>query len=316
MKQILTLIFVLFIFTNLTFANDVNKSLNNEQTLLDKNQNLINKKIQLMDNFFLAIQNLDKKEVQSFLLKDKKIINTQHNGFRAVDVCLFNDNFDIEMLKLLLAHKPQLDYLIPSFKNMSPLQMIATADNLKDGILLAKLLVDSGANVDFKDSNGDGSSSALIFSYISDNYEFFKFLIEKGANLKLTNENNKDIIDYMLSNYLNEIIKYHPNIKLSFENKIPQDIFQITTKDSYRLISDANLKYLKTIFRTKSLQDLNQNIIATLAKYYALTNEISGLELLLKQGLCDNNKLCYKLNQIAILNSNVAVINLLNKRIN
>ncbi len=267
----------------------------------------------LMNNFFVAIQNGDIEQVKFYLSKDRSIIDKEFEGYRAIGASLFVEKENIQMMKLLLSYNPNLNYMIPSFKYMTPIQMIATNTTLNNNAYLAKLFIDSGANVNFKSEDGDGSTSALMYSYISDNYTVFKIFIENGADLKLFNKNNRDIIYYIKGSYLTELVKYISKPNISYKKKISKDIFKITIKDTYKIIHSKNLQYLEEIFKRNSLKNLNKDSIFDLAKYYALTNEITGLELLIKEGLCSNDNFCSKLNQIAILNNNIAIINILKK---
>jgi ankyrin repeat protein len=101
---------------------------------------------------------------------------------------LLGENLHLDMLKLLLSYKPELNYEIPYCKNFTLLQMLAINKKLGNRSYLAKILLENGANVNFHSKQGNGSTSSLVYSYISNNYELFQIFLKYGANLKDLNE--------------------------------------------------------------------------------------------------------------------------------
>lgn len=263
----------------------------------------------LMEYFIQAVQNGTLEQVKYYLDQNKNLINMQSKeGARAVDALLVaNEQVNLEMLNLLLSYHPALNYTVPYFKNMSPLQMISTNTRLSNGDILTKLFIDKGADVNFK----SGNSPALTWSYVADNHNVFKILVNSGANLKAYNENNKDIIDYIKSSYLLELKKYFSELKLSYSKPLSIQEFNIIKSSSYRNIHSRNMLYLSEIFENNKIENLNTDSLNELAKYFAMSNEVTGLSLLMKQKLCSNYTLCNDLLQIAILNNNRAIIALI-----
>jgi hypothetical protein len=267
----------------------------------------------MMNAFFIAIQNGDTKQVQYYLTQKKELMNEVFEEYRAMDVALLGENLHLDMLKLLLSYKPELNYEIPYCKNFTLLQMLAINKKLGNRSYLAKILLENGANVNFHSKQGNGSTSSLVYSYISNNYELFQIFLKYGANLKDLNEKSRNLVFYIQGSYLVELIKYILQLRLSYSKKISKEVFPLVTKESYRIIHQKNLQYLNTIFKYKKLSDLSEKSIFNLAKFYAMTNETSGVKLLLKQGLCDRKNICHELYQIAGLNDNIAIMNILSK---
>lgn len=264
----------------------------------------------LMDYFLKAVQDGDITESKYYLDQDRSLINkTDKDGARAMDATLFGDVIQVEMMKFLLEYQPELNYKIPYFKNMSLLQMIASNNNLSKGDELAKYLIDHGANVNFYNVEGESSNSPLLLSYSSDNFETFKVLIQHDANIKddKFTDDKHDLLGLIAGSYVLELKKNLPNLKAIYSAPLPSEVISIVQSQTYRMVHSRNMAYLTLIFQTKKISDMDPRGLSKLAQYYAATNEIDGMKLLVDYGLCKNQKICVDAIQKAKLNNNTEI---------
>lgn len=264
----------------------------------------------LMDYFLKAVQDGDITESKYYLDQDRSLINkTDKDGARAMDATLFGDMIQVEMMKFLLEYQPELNYEILYFKNMSLLQMIALNNNLFKGDELAKYLIEHGANVNFYNVEGESSNSPLLLSYSSDNFETFKVLIQYGANIKddKFTDDKHDLLGLIAGSYVLELKKKLPNLKAIYSTPLSSEVISIVHSQTYRTIHSRNMAYLAHIFQTKEVSDMDPRGLSKLAQYYAATNEIDGMKLLVDYGLCKNQKICVDAIQKAKLNNNTEI---------
>lgn len=269
----------------------------------------------LMDYFIQAVQDGDLDEVKYYLGQDKSLIDAQSKDeARAIDAALVaNEVINMEMLEVLLSYHPKLNYTVPYFKNMSPLQMVSMNKRLNNGVVITKLFLESGASPDYCIAQGAASSSPLIFSYLNDNIDIFRLLLQSGASLKQLNENGTDLFGFITASYILELKKYFPEIKSIYASPLKQEVLSIIQSESYRIIHKKNMDYLKEIFKIKSLNEANENGLLKLAQYFAATNEVDGMKLMLEYGLCNTKDICEDVFQKALLNNNRAIIALVRK---
>lgn len=268
----------------------------------------------LMDYFLKAVQDGDVAEVKYYLDQDRNLINkTDKDGARALDAALFGDVNQVEMMKFLLAYQPELDYKIQYFKNMSLLQMIATNNNLYRGDELTKYLIEHGANVNFYNAEGDSSNSPLLLSYSSDNFEVFKVLIQNGADIKSNNftDDKHDLLGLIAGSYVLELKKKLPNLKAIYSTPLSSEVISIVQSQTYRAIHSRNMAYLTLIFQINKIDDFDPRGLSKLSQYYAATNELDGMKLLVDHGLCSNQKICAEAIQKATFNNNRAILSIL-----
>lgn len=268
----------------------------------------------LMDYFLKAVQDGDIAEVKYYLDQDRSLINkTDKDGARAIDAALFGDVIQVEMMKFLLAYQPELNYKIPYFKNMSLLQMIATNNNLSRGDELTKYLIEHGANVNFYNVEGDSSNSPLLLSYSSDNFEVFKVLIQNGADIKDNKftDNKHDLLGLIAGSYVLELKKKLPNLKAIYSTPLSSEVVSFVQSQTYRAIHSRNMAYLTLIFQINKIDDLDLRGLSKLSQYYAATNELDGMKLLVDHGLCNNQKICADAIQKATFNNNRAILSIL-----
>ncbi|PSM51225.1 hypothetical protein CBLAS_1291 [Campylobacter blaseri] len=103
MKQILTLMFAFFIFANLAFANDLDKSLNNY-----KNSNINKNLNQEIDELSNAIMEQDYNKIKTILDTNPEIINFR-NSYNMLPIQVFFEatdfaNADYKILEILLSY--------------------------------------------------------------------------------------------------------------------------------------------------------------------------------------------------------------------
>ncbi|MCK9373011.1 MAG: ankyrin repeat domain-containing protein [Sulfuricurvum sp.] len=268
----------------------------------------------LMDYFLKAVQDGDIAEAKYYLDQDRSLINkTDKDGVRAMDAALVGNVIQVEMMKFLLAYQPELNYKIPYFKNMSLLQMIATNNNLSSGDVLAKYLIDHGANVNFYNVEGDSSNSPLLLSYSSDNFEVFKVLIQYGANIKDDKfaDDKHHLLGLIAGSYVLELKKNIQNLKAIYSTPLSPEVVSIVQSQAYRAIDSRNMTYLTLIFQTKKISDMDPRGLSKLAQYYAATNEIDGMKLLIDHGLCQYKEICVDAIQKATFNNNRAILSII-----
>lgn len=259
----------------------------------------------LMDDFLTAVQDGDITKVKFYLDQDRSLINkTDKNGARAVDASLFGKVVRIDLLKYFLEYQPELNYQLPYYKNLSPLQTIALSNDIKNGSLIAELLIDHGADVNYRSEKDDETSyPALLISYTYNNFEVFKTLLDHGA---LVNIGENDLLGVIVGIYGLELEKYMP-IKALLKAPLSSQAKAIIQSKTYRAIHENNMKYLTAILDAKSLNDLDQHGLLNLAQYYAATNEIDGMKLLVDHGLCKFSSICEDVIEKAKLNNNAEI---------
>lgn len=267
----------------------------------------------LMEYFIQAVQTGNLEQVKYYLDQNKNLINMQSKeGARAVDALLVaNEQVNLEMLNLLLSYHPELNYTVPYFRNMVPLQMIASKRNLQNGVSMINLLTQHGANPNFCSSEGDASSSALLMSYIADNFEIFQALLKNGASIKLQNKNGNELLGFIVGSYVLEVQKTFPELKNIYENPLTQKVLATIQSNSYRIIHSKNIRYLQTTFENKTINEFDEKGLLKLAQYYAVTNEVDGMTLLKEKGLCYLKNICDDVYQKALLNNNRAIMSII-----
>jgi len=265
----------------------------------------------LMDDFLTAVQDGDINKVKFYLDQDRSLINkTDKNGARAVDASLFGKVVQIDILKFLLEYQPELNYQLPYYKNLSPLQTIALSNDIKNGSLITELLINHGVDVNYCSKKDDETSyPALLISYTYNNFEVFKTLLDHGA---LVNIGEHDLLGVIVGIYGLELEKYMP-IKALLKTPLSSQTKAIIQSKTYRAIHENNMQYLTAILDAKSLNDLDQHGLLKLARYYAATNEVDGMKLLVDHGLCTFSSICENAMQKAKLNNNTEIVLLLNQ---
>lgn len=268
----------------------------------------------LLEAFLIAVQDNDIEEVTYYLNQNRTIVDSFNaEGYRAIDVALSNKTIELEIIKVLLTYNPELNYKIKYLKNFTPIQYISSTnkEQLKNAKAL-ELLISAGADINYYAEDGDASSSALLLSYVSDNIEMFKILIENGANIKASNEssikNKNDILSYIAGSYVLELTKYKVDLSAFYKKPVDEKIKSILKSESYRIIHKKNLEYLKIIANNNTLKESSDYGLKKLANFYAATNEVDGFKILSKNII---NK--EELIEISLLNDNRAILHIVNE---
>lgn len=265
----------------------------------------------LMLYFLKAVQDGNLAEAKYYLDQNKNIINqSDKDGARAMDAAFVAYTINIDMIKFLLTYQPELNYEIPYFKNMSLLQMVILNSSLSNGSELVNLLIDNGASVNFHSKEGEASNSALLLSYSADNFEIFKILIRHGALIKEPNmrDDKHDLLGLIAGSYVLELQKYIPKIKAIYAAPLSQEVLSIIQSSSYRTIHSRNMAYLNIIVEAKKLNLIDERGLLKLTQYFAATNEVDGMKLLVNHGLCSYNSICADAIEKALLNNNRAIV--------
>jgi hypothetical protein len=265
----------------------------------------------LMDDFLTAVQDGDITKVKFYLDQDRSLINkTDNNGARAVDATLFGKVVRVDMLRFILKYQPELNYKIPYYKNFSPLQTIALSNDIKNGSMLTELLIDHGADVNYRSEKDDVAKfPALLVSYTYDNFEVCKTLLQHGSSMK----EEDDLLSLILGSYGLELQKQMPDMKAVYKAPLSVKVKKLVASSSYRKIHKNNMKYLDAILERRKLNELNERNLSYLAQYYAATNEVDGITLLVDHGLCGFHSVCENSIQKASLNDNRVIVLILNQ---
>lgn len=186
-------------------------------------------------------------ELVNYLLKDERVLNSLNSENKEKYI---STN---ESIKHLLKPKSEED-IKKTVKNLSPQEKLYHA--CKNNILwLAKEAIEEGANINGYDTE---DYTPLIDSFHNNSFEVFKFLLEKGADIKETRDLwEQNILElsvyYGKYEYVQELLKY--KIDLSRD-----DILSLLDNIDVQNIYGDNAikieKLLKNYFKTNNLSYL------------------------------------------------------------
>ncbi|PSM52353.1 hypothetical protein CBLAS_0356 [Campylobacter blaseri] len=269
MKQILTLIFTFFIFANFTFANDVNKSLNNEQ-ISGINKNL-NQDINLTKQFnelSKAINSNDYKKVKNILDKNPQLMDLKNNeNMKLVHLEVVNsENATNEILKLILSYEKELDV----YYGIAMFVPIKTHFGDTAGVEISKMLFsihsDLPNEIDetFKEKY---AFSVLFIIYLQNNFELFKLYLESG--FKISNEDStiNDISHDMLK-FIQEDKGYKLDVHF-----IPSETKKFLQSSEYQTYKKEKLKWIKEILKYKKISEFRKFNIGFLYILFDVTQD-------------------------------------------
>ena len=262
----------------------------------------------LVEAFLEAVQENDKEAMVFYLSKDASLINAAtSDGYRAIDVAITNKKINLNTLKFLLTHNPELDYTISYIHDFTPIQVIASSTSEPHKSLKAlKMLIESGADVNKRETTGDARLPALHLSFILDNIEMFETLIDSGASLDHSKEEISGFLYIIHGTYLVELKDNQIDFSDMNNNAIGRKFKEYLSTDSYQTVHNMNMKYLKLLSDKNKLNECDTLETNNLAKYYAATNATEALKLL-KNHVTDKNKLII----IAQKNNNIAIVHIL-----
>jgi hypothetical protein len=267
----------------------------------------------LLGYFLKAVREGDLEETRYYLEQDPTLVNKEYeenmNGTivneRAISVVLLVNNVpNLDMLKLLLEHHPNLNYGISYLENITPLMvavMMFDAD-------IVNLLIENGADINLSNKK---HKTALSISFTLDKFDIFKMLLEKGANLKYGELKVENIIfDIAMS------------IKMEFpcelDNFIKQPInkecLSIIKNNNYKITYKNNIKYLQEIFlQIKKFSENDKEGFTLLATFLTASNQTKEMDILLEYDLCKVSD-CDEILRVAEMNNNKEVIDIVNRQ--
>jgi len=274
----------------------------------------------LLTNYFLkAIQEKNFKEVRFYLNKDKKLIEkTNENGDRAIDIVLFDENVNIEMLKLLLSYKPNLNYVV-SFYDMTPLQVVVTqSEHSLQNLEALKLLIQHGADVNYYTEKGKSEHSTLAFSFVMDNLKAFEMLLQNGAvltNAYINNdkEHKNDILSNIIGSYVIYLKNQQVNLSNFYNKPLSYKTRSMIDSTGYKILHDKNMKYLKSISKYSSLTKASEEAKEAIAKWFIKTKEYSGLKFLAENKVFKEKMLYKKIKIFSLKENDRTAIHILNQ---
>lgn len=186
------------------------------------NKNKINKKI--FDPFinelfiykktqysFLMVACIYKREnIIKLLLENKNInINLQNNNGTTALMYACQKNLNLDIIKLLLDKNANLN--LQTKKGNSALTIAIKSNNIEIVSLLAS---NHNINLDLKDREGE---TPLMKAILLININIVRILLDKGANINIKNNNNRNIFKIIemqrIPNNIKEIILYTKNVQ-------------------------------------------------------------------------------------------------------
>ena len=100
-----------------------------------------------------------------------------------------------------------------------------------------------------------------------------------------------------------------------FYNKpLAKHIFTALQQEKYQAIHLRNLEYLKEIATHGLIPEANTYGLSKLVHFYAATNEIIGIKLLVDNGACNRSAICDEAYDIAVQNDNRKIMKILKER--
>ena len=202
---------------------------------------------------------------------------------------LRNSKFDFERIEKILKFKPNLNYggdggffsplklaIFFGSKFSSEIAKLYHFDKA-DAMRLLELLVRNGADVK--------ASGLLRDAAANDNFEAFKFLIEKGAR------DTKDVVGSVAGSELIFLSDNNVSI-LGYKEALPLAAREFAAGAKFKEFRDGRLRYLDEILKFQSLRELPQNELTGLIKLAAVLDDTDTAEFLLAHGLCEQKELC------------------------
>ncbi len=277
------------------FYNEISRDLNSGDT---KAKNL------LINYCFKAIQDGDLKQVQYFMQQQPQLINSiDDEGNRAIDVVLFDEIINIDMLKLLLKYNPELNYIV-HYYDMTPLQVIVSGkyENLE----ALKLLLENGADPDYVGKSNRSKSTPLLYSFVRDKIDTFRLLLKYKASYEIAPNN---IYDAITSSYALYLQNHGVDMKNFYNKKLSSKAESILNSFGYKTIHDKNMKYLTILQECREKAQTKSCAPVKLVKWYIKTKANKALKSLMKHQIC--NKVLLEMKEFAMRLNNRAAIYIL-----
>jgi len=273
----------------------------------------------LIGYFLKAIQEKKFEELKFYLDNNKELINQKNeSGDRAIDVVLFDESINIELLKLLLSYNPDLNYVI-RFYEMTPLQVVVTNNkNMPQDFEVVSLLIKNGADVNFYTKDGKSEHSTLSFSFATDKLNIFELLLKNGADLtnvhfSSDSKNKNDILANIAGSYVIYLKNQNINLAGFYERAISHDVHSAINSNGYKILHNRNMKYLNAIATNSSFSKASDDGIEALVKWYIKTSEYDGLKQLGNYGVFKREPMYTKMKEFALKENDRVAINILNQ---
>ena len=209
---------------------------------------------------------------------------------------LRNSKFDFERIEKILKFKPNLNYggdggyfsplklaIFFGSKFSGEMAKLYHFDST-DAMRLLELLVRNGADVK--------ASGLLRDAAASDNFEAFKFLIEKGAR------DTKDVVGSVAGSELIFLSDNNVSI-LGYKEALPLAAREFAAGAKFKEFRDGRLCYLDEILKFQSFASIDKKEIETLIKVAVVLDDEMTAEFLLSRGLCKQKGLCELLEERA-----------------
>lgn len=268
-----------------------------------------------------AIQKGNFEVVNLLLSKDKTIINFEtKKGYRPLTCAVSNanDKIDLVMFRKLLSYKPELNYEISEWKDFTLLQAISVNSKLHNQTEAIKLLVENGADVNkYHYDDSDAGLSPLIGLYETNNFESFKYLLEKGAILPIGK--NFDLLSNIATNYGSFVRSKLGDEYNLFKHPLSDEQKTVLQNYNFDEFHIKNMKYLSELDSHGLLiySESSKRGLSHLALSFASLDLKDGMTLLLKNGLCHEDKeVCNDIAKRANLLKNYEIENMIKKEIN
>lgn len=168
----------------------------------------------------------ENEEIAKYLISKGANVNIcDHNGYAPIFLAIIKNNFDLT--KLLIDKDADLDYKVPSknedYGGFSAIHFASIIDSAEN---IIQLLLDNDVDINQKivDSLYYGGYTPLFFSILTENFDTFTFLLQKGADINLKNADGYTpllyAIDYELDNFISELLKNEADVNITGSNNV------------------------------------------------------------------------------------------------
>lgn len=267
----------------------------------------------LMDYFHKAVQDGDIAEAKYYLDQDRSLINkTDKYGARAMDVVLVTDTISVEMVKLLIAYQPKLDYETTMGKNQEKVtfseKVIFNCSTVPNGVDILNVLLDTGMNPNFISNvkNGHSNYPPLFTSYALNNFLVFERLLKTVTEINPIVVNKKDeysLVQFMMNEYVRVINEGGAELK----HPIDQNVWNVIHSEKYRQLHEKNVKYITAMIGAGLLNKIPESEVKKMFVFYASTGEMDGTKIFIDNGICQ------KYPRLCLIAANAARINHFNE---
>ena len=256
-----------------------------------------NAKNLLINYCFKAIQEGNIEEVSFYLQKKPQLVNMiDDERNRAIDIVLFGEKINIDMLQLLLKYNPQLNYII-KYYDMTPLQVVVTEKY--DYITAIKLLLEHGADINYVGYSNRSKNTPLRLSFVADKLKVFSFLLNNKAEPILPSNN---VYNDIASSYAMYLDNNGVDLHNFYDKKLSKDTISLLHSVGYKILHKKNMQYIKLLIDRNKKNGRELCEITHLMKWYIKAQQNQALITLLKGKVC--LRTLYKMRQFAIKQNN------------